>query len=59
MQGEKYSIDGEWPEFKSQNDMFDWLEEQRDLKAGRSASRDSQGICQDAAESSSEPLSAA
>jgi len=58
MQDEKYSIDGKWPNFKSQNDMFDWLEEQRDIKAGRCASHGSQGISPDAAESSNEPLSA-
>ena len=59
MQEAKFSIDGKWPEFESQNDMFDWLEEQRDLKAARCVSRDSQEIFQGAAESLSEPLSAA
>ncbi len=57
MQDEEYSIDGQWPKFESQNDMFDWLSEQRALKEGRYAARDVSGIFPDPDGSSSEALS--
>lgn len=58
MQSEKYNLDGEWPEFQSQNDIFDWLSDER-TKAAQCVPRDVSGISPIAVENSSEALSAA
>jgi hypothetical protein len=56
MQHQKHCLDGEWPDFDCLGELFDWLDEQRDLKVAQCASRESSETFQDAAQSLSESL---
>jgi hypothetical protein len=38
MEESNYNIGGEWPDFDSLGELFDWLSDQRDLKAAQSSS---------------------
>jgi hypothetical protein len=58
MQDEKYSIDGEWPEFESLGALFDWLSDERYLKAAPSSLNDNLETSRVSAESQHEALSA-